>query len=150
MLPPFDRLVTIHGEAVLRVCRSIAGPDAEDAWSETFLSALRAYPSLRTDSNIEAWLVTIARNKSLDICRRRSRDIPVLEVPEIPVEFEPDNTAIWHQVAQLPTKQRTALTYRYLGGLPYQDIADLVGGTPAAARRNVADAVKSLRQEYLS
>ena len=55
-LPPFEEIVTIHGPTVLRVCRAVLGPmDAEDAWSETFLAALRAYPTLRPGSNVEAW-----------------------------------------------------------------------------------------------
>jgi len=41
----------------LRVCRALLGPaDAADAWSETFLSALEAYPKLRSESSIRAWL----------------------------------------------------------------------------------------------
>ena len=45
ILPPFEEVVAEHGPTVLRVCRAVLGPvDAEDAWSETFLAALRAYP----------------------------------------------------------------------------------------------------------
>jgi hypothetical protein len=44
---PFERVVTEDGPTVLRVCRAVLGPvDADDAWSETFLAALRAYPDL--------------------------------------------------------------------------------------------------------
>ncbi|HEY0640990.1 MAG TPA: sigma factor, partial [Pseudonocardiaceae bacterium] len=44
---PFEEIVTEYGPMVLRVCRAVVGTqDAEDAWSETFLAALRAYPSL--------------------------------------------------------------------------------------------------------
>ena len=40
---PFETIVEIHGPTVLRVCRAVVRAiDAEDAWSETFLSALRA------------------------------------------------------------------------------------------------------------
>ncbi len=60
-MPPFEEIVITHGPTVLRVCRAVLGPvDADDAWSETFLAALRAYPALRPDSNVEAWLVTTA------------------------------------------------------------------------------------------
>ena len=40
---PFDQAVTRHGETVLGVCRAVLGPgpDADDAWSETFLAALK-------------------------------------------------------------------------------------------------------------
>ncbi|HEY1640639.1 MAG TPA: sigma factor, partial [Streptosporangiaceae bacterium] len=65
---PFEAVVAAHGATVLRVCRAVLGPaDADDAWSETFLSALRAYPDLPADANVEAWLVTIAHRKAIDV-----------------------------------------------------------------------------------
>src|ERR1700719_446043 len=71
---PFETVVEIHGPTVLRVCRAVVGAvDADDAWSETFLSAMRAYPSLPDDANVEAWLVTIAHRRAIDIGRARSR-----------------------------------------------------------------------------
>src|SRR5580698_1001869 len=82
--PPFEAVVAAHGAAVLRVCRAVVGPDdADDAWSETFLSALRAYPELPADANVEAWLVTIAHRRALDVGRARSRRaVPTDTVPE--------------------------------------------------------------------
>src|SRR5690349_12453622 len=79
--PPFDVVVATHGSTVLRVCRAVVGwADADDAWSETFLSALRAYPSLPDDANVEAWLVTIAHRRALDRGRARARrPVPVAE-----------------------------------------------------------------------
>lgn len=56
---PFDMVVAEHGATVLRVCRAAPGPvDADDAWSETFLSAMKAYPDLPADAKVQAWLVT--------------------------------------------------------------------------------------------
>ena len=74
MKRPFEQIVTEHGPTVLRVCRSLlARPDADDAWSETFLAALRAYPDLPPDANVEAWLVTIAHRKAIDAWRADGR-----------------------------------------------------------------------------
>ena len=74
MKPPFEKLVERSGGVVLRVCRvMLSAHDAEDAWSETFLAALRAYPELPDDANAEAWLVTIARRKAIDVLRARKR-----------------------------------------------------------------------------
>lgn len=79
-LPSFEVLVTRHGAAVLRVCRALVGfVDADDVWQETFLSALRAYPSSGEVRNREAWLVTIARNKAMDHHRKAGR-LPLLAV----------------------------------------------------------------------
>src|SRR5262249_47894460 len=70
----FEQIVADFGPMVLRVCRAVLGPDeAEDAWSETFLAALRAYPQLDEGANVEAWLVTIAHRKAIDATRAAAR-----------------------------------------------------------------------------
>ncbi|MGH3381189.1 MAG: RNA polymerase sigma factor, partial [Actinoallomurus sp.] len=61
MKQSFEKVVAQHNVTVLRVCRALLDVhDADDAWSETFLSAMRAYPDLPETANVEAWLVTIA------------------------------------------------------------------------------------------
>lgn len=153
---PFERAVTEHGGAVLRVCRAVLGPhtDADDAWSETFLAALRAWPTLAPDANVRAWLVTIAHRKAIDIVRARARRaLPTDALPEgtsplgVPDRADHD---LWDAVRSLPQKQRQALAYHYLGGLPYRDIAELIGGTADAARRAASDGIKNLRTQYRS
>ncbi|MFK0159397.1 RNA polymerase sigma factor, partial [Streptomyces sp. NPDC090493] len=86
MKQPFESVVVRHGTTVLCVCRVVLGPhDAEDAWSETFLAAMRAYPGLPGTANAEAWLVTIAHRKAVDVLRAAKRNpLPVDEVPEAP------------------------------------------------------------------
>ena len=54
----------------------------------------------------------------------------------------------WAALAALPEKQRQTVAYHHLAGLPYAEIAALVGGTPAAARRAAADGVAALRRTY--
>jgi RNA polymerase sigma factor (sigma-70 family) len=147
---PFERVVVLHGPTVLRVCRAVVGPvDADDAWSETFLAALRAYPELPSDANVEAWLVTIAHRKSIDVVRRAARQaVPVADVPDRVVPDRARDLDLWAALAALPTKQRQVVAYHHLGGLPYDDVAALVGGTAAAARRAASDGVATLRRTY--
>ena len=152
-LPPFESVVAEHGAVVLRVCRAVVGPaDADDAWSETFLSALRAYPRLRPDSDVRAWLVTIAHRRALDVVRARNRaPLPVEEPARdavAPDVADPDlaDPALAAAVAALPDKQRHAVAYRYLADLAYADIAALLGGSEAAARRSAADGIAALRR----
>lgn len=152
-LPPFEQAVADHGEVVFRVCRAVVGPEAaQDAWSETFLAALRAYPRLRADSNIRGWLVTIAHRKAVDQQRSAARaPVPVDPPPEpgvngtrqSPVDRDPE---LWDAVAQLAPKQRAAVAYRYLADMPYADIAELVGASEPAARRSAADGIAVLRR----
>ncbi|WP_344430938.1 sigma-70 family RNA polymerase sigma factor [Amycolatopsis minnesotensis] len=152
-MKPFEQVVAEHGPAVLRVCRAVLGPaDAEDAWSDTFLAALRAYPELGEDANVEAWLVTIAHRKAIDVVRRASRQAtPTDRVPERPSETgRPDDWDgdLWRALAALPPKQRAAVAYHYLTGLPYAEIAAITGGSADAARRAAADGMKALRKNY--
>jgi RNA polymerase sigma factor (sigma-70 family) len=148
---PFEHLIAQHGETVLRVCRAVLGPDeAQDAWSETFLAALRAYPGLNDGANVQAWLVTIAHRKAIDITRARSRaPVPLHDPPEqVSTVGIPGRDQVWADVGALPTRQRQAVAYHYLAGLPHKDVAEIIGGTTDAARRAAADGIKALRSKY--
>ncbi len=137
-----------HGSVVMRVCRALLpAADAEDAWSETFLSALRAYPRLRPDSNVRGWLVTIAHRKALDQLRARGRRAaPTAELDDVATAAaEPADDDLRAAVAALPDKQRAAVVLHHLAGLPYADVATELGGSEAAARRAAADGIARLR-----
>ena len=150
--PPFEVVVAEHGATVLRVCRAVLGAaDADDAWSETFLAALKAYPRLPADANVEAWLVTIAHRKAIDITRAAARRaVPVADVPEGRPGAAADgrDLDLVAALATLPRKQREAVAYHYLAGLPYQDVAAIIGGSAGAARRAAADGIARLRKTH--
>jgi RNA polymerase sigma factor (sigma-70 family) len=151
MKPPFENVVARHGATVLRVARAVLGhADADDAWSETFLAAMKAYPDLPADANVEAWLVTIAHRKAIDITRASARRaIPVPKTPDRPMpNRDDDHFALTEAVAALPTKQRQAVAYHYLAGLPYAEIAALLDSNAPAARRAAADGIATLRRTY--
>jgi len=142
-------VVSEHGRTVLRVCRAIVGPvDADDAWSETFLSALKAYPDLPGDANVEAWLVTIANDKAIDIIRARTQQaLPTDHIPEPPTTPQQDNNDdLLETLDGLLNKQKQAVPYHYLAGLPYAEVAEIIGGATAAARRAAADGLAVLRR----
>lgn len=158
---PFERVVAEHGATVLRVCRAVLpGTDADDAWSETFLSAMKAWPELPEDANVEAWLVTIAHRRAIDVTRRR-RETPLdpqLGIGErgatraggsaatVTMAADPqDRSNVWELVAELPDRQRQAIAYHYLGGLPHAEVAKIIGGNAASVRRAAADGIKKLR-----
>ncbi len=152
-LKPFEQLVAEHGPTVLRVCRAVLGyHEAEDAWSETFLAALRAYPDLTPDTNVQAWLVTIAKRKAIDQHRSAKRN--PLPVDDLPEESGHDDIVgerggeLWPALKSLPLKQREAIAYHHLAGLPYAQVAIILGNSEAAARRAAADGIKRLRASY--
>lgn len=156
---PFEQAVATHGETVLRVCRAVLGPgsDADGAWSENFLAALKAWPELDENTNVEAWLVRVAHRKAIDITRQLSQrarmvsPTPPEELPECENGVEGasiSNCDIWELVAALPLRQRQAIAYHYLGGLSYREAAELIGSNADAVRRAAADGMKKLRKSY--
>lgn len=169
--PPFEALVTGHGTVVLRICRALVGvQEAEDVWQETFIAALRAYPATNV-VNAQAWLVTLARNKSIDHLRKAGRlplpaedsvlgsalegagyatlgtatGKPGNDVVLEAVLSAADAGTLWAALSELGPKQQRAVIYHHLAGLPYAEIALLLGNSEAAARRAASDGVKTLR-----
>lgn len=154
MNEPFDEVVTRHSEMVFRICRSVAGATAaDDAWAETFLAAMRAWPSLPEDANVAAWLATIARNAAIDQIRTRHRTRPT-----DPAELErhldgsdsietvlPDDD-LAAALAALSERQRDAVLYHHVAGLPHAETAVLIGGNAASVRRAAADGIAVLRR----
>jgi RNA polymerase sigma factor (sigma-70 family) len=150
---PFEEVVAEHGAVVMRVCRALLPPaDAEDAWAETFVAALRAYPDLRPGSNVRGWLVTIAHRKSIDAIRATGRRaVPTAEVPEVSTpaaEWSDDHAELVAALAALPAKQRGAVVYHHLAGLPYREVGRVLECSEAAARRSAADGIANLRARF--
>ncbi len=155
-LPPFQNLLDAHARDVHRFLIATVGPvDADDAYQETWLAALRAYPGLRDASNLRGWLFTIAHRKAIDHVRARSRRAtPVPEPADLPqAPAASDGAALagdddlWSAVAALPDKQRTAVALRFIADSAYAEIATAMETSEPAARRNVHEGLKRLREE---
>jgi RNA polymerase sigma factor (sigma-70 family) len=150
-LPPFQALLDAHGRDVHRfLVASVGRVEADDCYQETWLSALRAYPRLREDSNLRGWLLTIAHRKAIDHVRRRARvAVPAGDgLPDVAVHDEPAaDDGLWAAVRELPSKQRTAIALRYALDADYTLISRTMGTTEEAARRNVHEGLKRLRTE---
>jgi RNA polymerase sigma factor (sigma-70 family) len=151
--PPFQRFLDAHREPVWRfLVTSVGAADAEDCFQETFVAALAAYPRLRPDSNLRAWVMTIAHNKALDAHRARSRQAVPLAEPaavESAAVLAPSTArdeSLWQAVGELPERQRSAVVLRYLGDLRHREIAAAIGCSEEAARRSLHEGLTKLRK----
>ncbi|MDQ4005458.1 MAG: sigma-70 family RNA polymerase sigma factor [Actinomycetota bacterium] len=148
-LPPFQRFLDEHREPVYRFMVAAAGrADADDAFQETFLAALRAYPRLPPGSNLRAWVMTIAHRKALDVHRSRQRRPESVEAVPDRAGSEPGDPApeLWAAVRDLADGQRDAVLLRYVVDLTYRDVAAVLGCTEEAARQRVRDGLRRLRK----
>jgi RNA polymerase sigma factor (sigma-70 family) len=155
VLPPFQALLDDHADAIHRFLVASVGPvEADDCFQETLIAALRAYPRLRAGSNPRAWLFTIARSKAMDAHRgARRRPVPVGEPPEprggAPAAgSSPPDGELWAAVGALPEKQRAAVVLRFACDLSHREIGRVLDCSDDAARRNVHEGVKRLREVW--
>jgi DNA-directed RNA polymerase specialized sigma24 family protein len=143
-IPPFEVFYEEQKDPVYRHLRRLLGEAAEDAFQETFLRALRAYPRLREGRHLRAWVFTIATRIAIDETRKRRPRAPM---PEIGVEDGlPPHAELGPMTEDLPPTERAAVMLRYGFDLSYEDIAAALGSTPNAARQAASSGVRRLRE----
>ena len=143
----------VNRRMVYRFLLAAVGPhEADDCFQETFLAALRAYPRLRDGEHLDRWILRIATRKAIDAHRgRRRRPIPSLESaaladrPAVDETWDPSDP-LWAAVRSLPPKQRVAVVHRHVLDRPYAEIAELLGCSREAARANVHEGTRKLKE----
>lgn len=148
VIPPFERFYAEHRDEVFRLlARQLGRQRAEDAFQETFLRALRAYPALRHGDYLRAWVLTIARNVAVDTHRRERPTVELEEQVELP--HRPAYAELEHLTDGLPPTERAAVVLRYAYDLPYVAIAAALGSSEEAARQAASAGVRRLRRKEL-
>ena len=145
-LPPFEHFYLEHRDEVFAfLVRRLGRERAEDAFQETFLRALRAYPRLRHADHLRAWAFTIAGRIVIDE-HRRTR--PAAELPELVTEDDrPAFAELEHLAERLPPTERAAVVLRYGYDLDYADIGAALGSNATAARQAASSGIRRLRKE---
>jgi RNA polymerase sigma factor (sigma-70 family) len=149
-IPPFEHFYAEYRDEVFGLLvRRLGRQRAEDAFQETFLRALRAYSGLRHGGYLRAWVLTIARNVSVDTYRRQRLDV---ELGEEPVELprRPAYAELEHLTNELPPTERAAVVFRYAYDLPYDAIGAALGSSEEAARQAASAGVRRLRRKELA
>lgn len=116
------------------------------------LAALRVYGQLRDGHAVKTWLFSIAARKAIDIHRAHARAAdPTDEIDERAAAPERTSAVeqeeLWERVRALPDKQRQAVTLRYRTDLTHREVAQIMQISEPAARRNVFEGLKRLREE---
>jgi RNA polymerase sigma-70 factor (ECF subfamily) len=130
------------------LARLLGRAAAEDAFQDTFLRALRAYPNLRHGEHLRAWIFTIATRVAADQRTRdgkRASNTPLLEA-EGAQDSLPAYTELEELTAELPPAERAAVVLRYGYDLDYDTIGAALGSSEDAARQAASSGVRRLRR----
>jgi RNA polymerase sigma-70 factor (ECF subfamily) len=130
---------------------------AEDAVQEAFINAMRGLPRFRGDASFRTWLLRIALNTARSALRRKGRrhEATLSVMPDMASD-EPDpaektvrtleSQRVQALIAELPEKQRLAVTMRVYQGLSHREIAEVTGSSEGAVRVNYHLGIKRLKE----
>jgi RNA polymerase sigma-70 factor, ECF subfamily len=156
-----ERLWT-HNEAALRIClsRYLSDPrDVAEASQEVFIRMLQGLPQYEVgEVPFRFWLLRIARNYAIDVLRREKhsqveRDDRLNRLREEAGEAPLADEAGWlHDertqlaVSSLPVEQQRMLLLRFGFGYRSEEVARLLGCSPAAVRQQQSRALRRLEE----
>ena len=147
-VPPFERFYEAHAAEILAFLRRRLGAsEAEDAFQETFLRALRGYGRLEHGGDLRAWAYTIATRVAIDV--HRSRSEPPLADEGSAADSRPAYAELEHLAVELPPTERAAVVLRYGYDLSYDAIGAALGSSAEAARQAASSGVRRLRRKEL-
>jgi RNA polymerase sigma factor (sigma-70 family) len=148
----FARVYERHHQALYRYCRSILRheQDAQDALQSAMMRAFVALQTERRELELRPWLFRIAHNESINILRRRSHAGELDETVggagtlEDCVADRETLRLLRRDLLDLPDRQRSALVLRELNGLGHEEIAIVLGTTPAAVKQAIFEGRSAL------
>jgi RNA polymerase sigma-70 factor, ECF subfamily len=129
---------------------------AEDVLQEVFLQLWRKPSAFVQDrGSLGAWLVVVARNRSIDLLRRRKPSDSVEDVilaSPVNVADEAERNVMMEKVhralAELPPEQRKSLELAYFEGLSHTEIASRTGDPLGTVKTRIRQALITLRKVF--
>jgi RNA polymerase sigma-70 factor, ECF subfamily len=129
---------------------------AEDVLQEVFLQLWRNPAAFVQDrGSLGAWLVVVARNRSIDLLRRRKPSDSVEDVvlaSPVNVANEAERNVMMEKVrryiSDLPAEQRKSLELAYFEGLSHTEIASLTGDPLGTVKTRIRQALIGLRKAF--
>ena len=157
----FNKMVLPHKDKLYRFALSIVGnnADAEDVVQEIFIKLWDRRKQAQEIQNLEAWLMRLTRNLSIDKLRSKHRRSQDLEV----VSHRRANSADPHQLTEsrdtvhriqsimqkLPEKQRMVMQLRDIEEMTYQEISEILEVPMSQVKVNLFRARQFIRKQLL-
>jgi RNA polymerase sigma-70 factor (ECF subfamily) len=146
-----------YGPAVLGMARRVLADAslAEEVAQDTFVTLWRRPGAFDPErGTLQAYLVTMARNKAVDLVRReqvrRRKAEEFLAQPTGRSVPDPqdilETSDLEASLKHLPSPQREAIVLAYFGGRTYREVAQELGIPEGTAKTRLRDGLKRLRK----
>jgi RNA polymerase sigma-70 factor (ECF subfamily) len=150
----YDRYSGVVYGVALRVLRDTTA--AEDLLQEVFLQLWRRPQSFHADrGRLAPWLAVIARNRAIDVLRKRPLEDDISELP-IASGIDLEDAAVERLavdkvrtvLAGLPPEQRKALEMAFFEGMTHTEIAAKTGEPLGTVKTRIRSALLALRKAF--
>ena len=148
-------LVTRYHARLVYFVRRLLGDDCpiDDVLQNVWLAVFGRLPCLRSPAAFRVWLYRIARNHACTALRRRRRwaDLPDDDLA-VPADDQPaftrEQAGLIHVcLGRLKPVHREVLVLRFVEGMAYEQIAEVVGCPVGTVRSRIHHAKSALRHE---
>ena len=143
------------GRRIFFVCLSVLGDkeSAEDAMQDTLLRLATEAKHYSSGTNALAFILTVARNISLNILEKRKRDTTLMQILEADTKTVFDNTCeltvgTLEALNILDERDRQIVTMRLDGKMKHRDIAAVLNISVAACQKCYRRALEKLKIFY--
>lgn len=148
----FDRYSKVVYSVALRVLRDPSA--AEDVLQEIFMQVWRKPESfLSTRGSLGGWLAVVARNRSIDLIRRRKPQDSVEDVvlaSSFNLAEESERNIMMQRargaILSIQPDQRKALEMAFFDGLTHAEIAELTGDPLGTVKTRIRTGLLALRK----
>jgi RNA polymerase sigma-70 factor (ECF subfamily) len=163
----YKSLVDSFSRKVYNLCLSLLHnqEDAEDATQEVFSAVFSSINTFKGDSKLSTWIYRISVNKCKEILRKKSRKkrfgflvplenfetkslntIPANFIhPGIELENQERAAILFGAINSLPENQKIAFSMHKLEGIPYDEIAAIMGMSLSSIESLIFRAKQNLR-----
>ena len=157
----FEQLVVAYREQVFRLALRMCGSeaDADEVAQEAFLSAWKALPNFRGESQFSTWLYQLTTHAAIDLMRREKRQIAadITEVsaadpapsPQQQAEQSEQREIVRDAILQLAPEQREVVVLRFMEELSYEEIGAVLK-LPSGTVKSRLNRAKAQLKEILS
>lgn len=154
----FEQLVVAYRDQVFRLALRMCGneADADEVAQEAFLSAWKALPNFRGDSQFSTWLYQLTSHAAIDLMRREKRQIAAEDITEVSApdpapgpqqqaEQSETRQAVRDAMAQLSPEYRQIVVLRFLQELSYEEIGAVLKLPPGTVKSRLNRAKSQLK-----
>ena len=146
-----ETIVRTYADMVYKIAyRYVANPtDADDVFSETFLTYFKKERTFHDEEHRKAWLIRVTINCAKDLLKSKSPWEELNETvagEEAPALCPEEHLDLHAAIQQLRSEYREAICLYYLEGLSVQDIAAVLGRSENTVKTHLARGREKLRK----